>query len=160
MIDTTMTFSDGPIEGVLIRSLRRFEDGRGWLMELFRQDESNVLPAMAYVSQTLPGVARGPHAHREQADRFFFVGPGDFRLYLWDVREGSPSRGRRQTLLVGESAWCEAIIPPGVVHAYKNLSAVAGLTINCPDRLYAGHGHKEPVDEIRYEDLPNSPFTL
>jgi dTDP-4-dehydrorhamnose 3,5-epimerase len=154
------TFSEGPIEGVTIRSLARFDDRRGWLIELFREDELGRLPPMAYVSQTLPGVARGPHAHREQSDRFFFVGPGDFRLYLWDVRAGSRTFGHCRTLTAGESAACEVVIPPGVVHAYKNTSAVPGLAINCPDRLYAGPGRKEPVDEIRYEDLPDSPFKL
>ncbi|MHC4180763.1 MAG: dTDP-4-dehydrorhamnose 3,5-epimerase family protein, partial [Planctomycetota bacterium] len=61
-------FREGTISGVLIRPLRRLEDSRGWLIELYRQDEldSAVYPSMAYVSQTLPGVARGPHEHREQ----------------------------------------------------------------------------------------------
>ena len=43
-------------------------------------------------------------------------------------------------------------MPPGVVHAYRNLSrAERGLVLNYPDRLYAGTGRREPVDEIRHE---------
>ena len=152
----------GPIEGVLIRPLVRHEDARGWLVELFRDDDllGGVRPAMGYASETLPGVARGPHEHREQTDYFAFLGPGDFKLYLWDAREDSPTRGHRQTLVVGASNRVAAAIPPGVVHAYKNVGPVAGLVLNFPDALYAGRGKREPVDEIRHEDRTDSPFVL
>jgi dTDP-4-dehydrorhamnose 3,5-epimerase len=156
------TFRDGSIEGVVLRPLRPFEDARGWLVELFRGDELPAanLPAMAYVSQTLPAVARGPHEHRDQADFFAFIGPGDFKLYLWDARRASPTFGHKQTAIVGASNWQAVIVPPGVVHAYKNIGAVAGLVFNAPNRLYAGRGRQEPVDEIRHEDAENSPFVL
>jgi dTDP-4-dehydrorhamnose 3,5-epimerase len=47
-----------------------------------------------------------------------------------------------------------------VVHAYRNVGGEPGLVFNCPDRLYKGPGRKEPVDEIRHEDDPASPFQL
>jgi dTDP-4-dehydrorhamnose 3,5-epimerase len=155
-------FQPGPIEGVVIKPLARFEDSRGWLVELFRHDEMapSHHPAMAYVSQTLAGVARGPHVHRDQADCFAFIGPGDFRLYLWDDRPDSPTYRHRQTLVAGPSHPLTVTIPPGVVHAYKNISDIPGLVFNCPNRLYAGEGKKQPVDEIRYENRPDSPFVL
>ena len=46
------------------------------------------------------------------------------------------------------------------MHADKDVSHVPGLVFNCPNRLYAGQGRKEPVDEIRHEDLAESPFLL
>lgn len=151
-----------PIDGVVVRPLLRHTDARGWLVELFREDElpPECRPAMAYVSQTLPGVARGPHEHRDQTDAFAFIGPGDFTLYLWDARRESRTFGRRQTLVVGESNRALVLIPPGVVHAYRNTSGVPGLVFNCPNRLYAGRGRREPVDEIRHEDRPGSPYQL
>jgi dTDP-4-dehydrorhamnose 3,5-epimerase len=155
-------FREGTIDGVVIRPLKRFADARGWLIELFREDELQPAqyPAMAYVSQTLPGVARGPHEHREQTDYFGFVGPGDFRLYLWDIRPNSPTLYHRQTLVAGESDPQAVIVPPGVVHAYKNISQVSGLVFNCPNRLYAGQGRHEPVDEIRHEDHTDTPYAF
>jgi dTDP-4-dehydrorhamnose 3,5-epimerase len=156
-----MTFRDGPIDGVSIRALKCWEDARGWLIELYRDDElQGNPPAMAYVSQTLPGVARGPHEHRRQWDRFYFVGPGRFKLYLWDARPDSPTRGTRQTLLVGDGNLIEVLIPPGVVHAYQNTSDVPGVVLNFPDQLYAGPKRSEPVDEIRYEGLQDSPYQM
>ncbi|MGQ9574516.1 MAG: dTDP-4-dehydrorhamnose 3,5-epimerase family protein [Thermoguttaceae bacterium] len=155
-------FSDGAIEGVLVRRLVRLEDPRGWLAELYREDQlpPEQHPVMAYVSQTLPGVTRGPHEHREQTDCFAFLGPGDFRLWLWDARPNAATFGNRLSLVAGESNPQIVIVPPGVVHAYKNISQVAGLVFNCPNRLYAGPGKAGPVDEIRHEDLPDSPFVM
>ena len=155
-------FHEGPIDGLLLRPISRWDDDRGWLMELFREDQLSAeqVPAMAYLSQTLPGVTRGPHEHREQTDYFAFVGPGDFRLYLWDPRPGSPTCGNRQTMVVGQSNPQAVIVPPGVVHAYRNAGDVPGLVVNCPNRLYAGRGRSQPVDEIRYENRPGCPYRL
>jgi dTDP-4-dehydrorhamnose 3,5-epimerase len=52
------------------------------------------------------------------------------------------------------------IVPPGVVHAYKNVGIENGLVFNAPDRLYAGEGKKSPVDEVRHEEVEDSPFLL
>jgi dTDP-4-dehydrorhamnose 3,5-epimerase len=51
-------------------------------------------------------------------------------------------------------------VPPGIVHAYKNIDSNDGLVINLPDRLYGGRGKTEPVDEVRYEDDLSSPFRI
>ena len=91
------------IAGVICRLLEVYEDQRGWLAEIFRQDEvaPEHLPVMAYLSVTKPGVGRGPHAHRDQTDMFCFAGPGDFRVMLWDNRADSPTFGTRQDFHLG-----------------------------------------------------------
>jgi dTDP-4-dehydrorhamnose 3,5-epimerase len=150
------------IVGVVIRPLTLHGDGRGWLAEVFRQDdlEEALWPAMSYVSLTLPGVARGPHAHREQTDCFCFLGPSTFRVYLWDDRPQSPTRGRHWRGEAGEERPLAVIVPQGVVHGYRNIGAVPGLVLNLPNRLYRGWGRSRPVDEVRYEDEPASPFRM
>lgn len=150
------------IDGVVIRELTRYSDERGWLFELFRRDEidQDIFPAMSYVSLTKPGVARGPHEHREQTDHFCFFGPSTFRLYLWDNRPDSPTKGKAFKLDAGEDKPLAVIVPPGVVHAYRNVGTVDGLVFNAPDELFMGEGKAQPVDEIRHEDDPNSPFKL
>jgi dTDP-4-dehydrorhamnose 3,5-epimerase len=52
------------------------------------------------------------------------------------------------------------IIPAGVVHAYQNLGPGPGWVFNCPNRLFKGPGRKEPVDEVRHEADPESPFRV
>jgi len=158
-----MDFTEGAIEGVSCKPLKAHRDFRGWLIELFRTDELDSAehrPAMAYVSETLPGVVRGPHEHKEQTDYFAFLGPGEFVLYLWDARPESPTYGRRWKIAVGASNPQAIIVPPGVVHAYKNVGQTPGWVFNAPNRLYGGEGRCEPVDEIRYEDLPHSPYLI
>ena len=157
-----MQFQDGSIDGVIWKPLKKFHDGRGWLCELFRHDDLPVEfhPVMAYISMTLPGVARGPHEHAEQADCFCFLGPSNFKMYLWDNRPSSPTFRAYQTEIVGAVRPMLIVIPAGIVHAYQNVGSEPGLVYNCPNRLYKGLGRKEPVDEIRHEADADSPYRL
>lgn len=148
------------IKDVVIKQLQKYNDERGWLTEIFRRDEFAFDPAMAYVSQTEPGVIRGPHEHVSQSDCFVFLGPGSFRLHLWDRRSGSATEGESLALEVGADNPTLVIVPPGVVHGYKCISEVPALSINLPDKLYKGEGKQEEVDEIRWETDPESPYKI
>jgi len=145
------------MEGVLIKQVLLYKDQRGWLAELIREDESEITPAMVYISMTRPGLARGPHEHKQQTDLFCFV--GKFRFYLWDNRQNS-STYMEKKIVDTDDIPTIAVIPPGVVHAYKNIGNADGLVINLPDKLYKGWGKTETVDEIRHEGDPRSPFRL
>jgi dTDP-4-dehydrorhamnose 3,5-epimerase len=157
-----MIFTEGAIDGVVVRTLQKFSDDRGWLMEVFRHDEltTEFYPTMTYISMTKPGVVRGPHEHVDQADYFCFAGPSDFKLYLWDSREASSTYKNRMVIVAGESRPMAVIVPKGVVHAYKNVGDEGGLVVNAPNRLFMGEGKGEPIDEIRHEELENSPYIL
>jgi len=155
-------FKIGEIEGVVIRELRKFTDARGWLTELFRQDELNeeFHPVMAYLSSTEPNVTRGPHEHVGQADLFCFIGPSNFKLRMWDNRRDSPTFNNVSTVVVGQDNPTSVIVPAGVVHAYQNVGNVSGIVINCPNRLYMGAGKREAIDEIRHEDDPETIYRM
>ena len=60
-----MNFEKGDIVGVLIKKLTKYNDGRGYLVETFREDTlpDRLKPAMSYVSFSKPGAARGSHEH-------------------------------------------------------------------------------------------------
>lgn len=150
---------DVDIPGVVVVPLRKFEDSRGWLTELFRIDElpEGFRPAMSYLSVTHPGVARGPHEHVDQTDGFAFL-DGAYRLFLWENREGLENR--EVQIDVGSDAPTLVIVPPGVVHAYKNVGDRDAFVLNFPDRLYAGWGKTEAVDEIRHEHDETSRFKI
>jgi dTDP-4-dehydrorhamnose 3,5-epimerase len=155
-------FHEGEIHDVIVSSLRKFTDARGWLSELFRQDTlpPEFHPVMAYVSSTRPGVTRGPHEHVEQADLFCFNGPSNVKLRLWDNRADSPTFGAVTTLIVGQDNPQAVVIPKGVVHAYQNVGDTDGIVINCANRLYMGEGRREKIDEIRHEDDPDTIFRM
>lgn len=148
------------IKDVIIKELKKYNDERGWLSEIFRSDETDLRPEMGYVSVTQLGIARGPHEHKNQSDFFVFLGPGKFRLYLWENRQGKENFRELQTYEVGEGNPVSVIVPPGVVHGYKCISEEPGLVINLPDKLYKGEGKKDKVDEIRWEIDENSPFII
>jgi len=153
----------GKIEGVIVKQLVKHLDQRGYLCETFRLDElpQGLKPVMSYISYTEPGVVRGPHEHIEQTDIFAFNGPGNFLLRLWDNRKESSSHLNYMDIYTGKDNPLLVVVPPGVVHGYKNISSTErGMVINYPDRLFKGPGKKEAVDEIRYEDSLNSPFQM
>lgn len=156
-------WSKGKIQGVIIKELTRHSDHRGTLCETYRADElpDNLQPVMSYISLTEPGIARGPHEHREQTDIFAMVGSGNFVLKLWDNRKNSPTYCNYVEIEAGSDNPVTVIIPPGVVHGYKNISKTEqGMVLNYPNKLYKGPGKSEPVDEIRHEDDPLSPFQM
>jgi dTDP-4-dehydrorhamnose 3,5-epimerase len=162
------------IKGVCIFPLGKVEDDRGWLLELFRNDQllEYHQPEMAYLSMTLPDVTRGPHEHEEQTDMFAFIGPGDFDVHLWerrieeapyslgDSKHGTNDYIHHETHRFGCNNPAAIIIPPGIVHAYKNVSEENGYVMNFPNRLYAGPGKIYPVDEVRHEEKHSGLFRL
>ena len=52
-----MTWIDGVIHGCRVAPLEKYGDERGWLAEVFRQDEleEKYHPVMGYLSLTHPG---------------------------------------------------------------------------------------------------------
>lgn len=144
--------------GVVIKSLQSRGDARGHLTELFRSDElpDGFLPGMGYISVTHPGVSRGPHEHVAQTDLFAFV-DGTYELRLWENRPGHAPWSL--VISVGIENPSTVIVPPGIVHGYKNIGSDDAYVLNFPDKLYAGPNRSEPVDEIRHEEI-DSPYSM
>lgn len=150
---------DEIIKGVFFIPIETFEDERGELTELFRIDTianipvANLNPVMGYHSVTNGGVTRGPHEHETQTDLFVFF-QGAFDLYLWD------KRGNVSITRVGIDNPCMVVVPPGVVHAYKNVCGFPSVSMNFPNVLYKGWGKSQSIDEIRHENDPASKYTV
>lgn len=137
--------------GVVLKTVPAFNDDRGTLMEFYRIDEANLVPQMGYISWTKPGIARGPHEHERQTDVFIFL-DGEYDLHLWGDADGSGEMSKEVWRGLGKNKPTQVVVPPGVIHAYKNVGESDAFVLNCPDQLYAGWGKKRPVDEIRHED--------
>ena len=157
-----MSFKNEDIRDVVVYSLKKYYDDRGWLAELFRHDDlaEEFYPAMSYISFTKPGIQRGPHEHVDQADLFCFIGPSDFNIRLWDNLPGSPTFNSMMSIDVGDNNPTAVVVPKGVVHGYKNIGEIDGMVINCPNRLYMGENKSEPIDEIRHEDDPDTIYRM
>ena len=157
-----LSFKLSDIKGVVVKDIKKYVDERGWLAELYRSDEleESILPQMSYISLTMPGIARGPHEHKYQTDYFCFIGPSDFKIILWDNRKDSLTYLNKTVLFLGENKPSALIVPPGIVHAYKNVGGKNGLVINAANKLFAGKMKKEQIDEIRYENDPDAFFVF
>lgn len=157
-----MQFTNSKIAGVVVYPLKKFYDDRGWLAELFRHDDldQEFYPTMSYISYTQPGVQRGPHEHINQADLFCFIGPSTFNMRMWDNRPDSPTYNYMMSFDAGVDNPLGVIVPKGVVHGYRNIGDTDGMVINCPNRLYMGEGKREPIDEIRHEDDPQTIYRM
>jgi dTDP-4-dehydrorhamnose 3,5-epimerase len=150
------------LPGVRVEALPVYHDVRGSLHELFRVDEvpAGFKPLMACTSWSLPGVARGPHQHVGQDDYFTFAGPSNFRVFLWDARPGAAGVARGWLVNTGEQAPARIHVPRGVVHGYQNVGRVSGLVVTVTSLLFKGEGRRDPVDEIRHELNPQSPYKI
>src|SRR5438128_11783239 len=132
------SFQPGELQDVVVGDLRKFNDRRGWLCELFRNDEvaSDFLPAMTYISSTNAGITRGPHEHVDQADLFCFIGPSNFKLRMWDNRPCSPTFRKVMTIVAGAGNPTAVVGPKGAGHAYQNAGTDDDIGSNFPDPLY------------------------
>ncbi|MFH0840433.1 MAG: dTDP-4-dehydrorhamnose 3,5-epimerase family protein [bacterium] len=159
------------IPGVVVKERRVICDHRGWSNENYRICEDNHKAVQGYNSMTYVGKVRGPHEHIKQTDFFVFFGHGTFELSLWENRAGLPM-GNHLKLLMPNGSSYSVLVPPGVVHGYKCVPTIlcpgpleqkkniSGICWNGPDQYYAGENRNEPVDEIRHENDPNSPFKI
>ncbi|MDO8613479.1 MAG: dTDP-4-dehydrorhamnose 3,5-epimerase family protein [Dehalococcoidia bacterium] len=133
------------IQGVEVKQLTPRADERGFLMELLRSDDSIFTKfGQCYVSMNYPGVIRAWHWHKKQDD-FFVVMKGMIKVGLYDMREGSPTRGEVGEFYLGDNNNIMLKIPVGVVHGYKTVGTEPSLLINFPSEVY---NPQEP-DEYR-----------
>ena len=143
------------IEGIQIKQLKPHADERGYLMELLRSDEEMFTKfGQCYVSLNYPGVIRAWHHHKKQED-YFVVVRGMCKVGLYDMREGSPTRGEANTFYLGENNNIVLRIPIGVAHGYKTVGTEPSLLINFPTVPY----NPDSPDEHRLPwDSPEIPF--
>lgn len=66
-----------------------------------------------------------------------------FQFALADLRRGSPTFGKRNTLYCGSLRPWQILIPPGVAHGYKVIGDSPGLLVYATDHFY------NPKDEGR-----------
>ena len=143
------------IQGVEIKQLTRHADERGYLMELVRSDDAIFSKfGQCYVSMNYPGVIRAWHWHKKQDD-FFVVVKGMIKVGLFDMREGSPTRGEAGEYYLGDNNNIVLKIPPGVAHGYKTVGTEPSLLVNFPSEIY----NREEPDEYRLPwDTDQIPF--
>jgi len=133
------------IQGVQVRSLKPIHDERGYLMEMLRSDWPEFERfGQGYITIAYPGIVKGWHYHKKQADHFVVV-HGSAKVVCFDAREGSPTKGKVNEFFPGERNPMLIRIPPLVLHGFKCIGDEPVYVVNFPTELY---NYKEP-DEYR-----------
>jgi dTDP-4-dehydrorhamnose 3,5-epimerase len=130
--------------GVALHELTTIGDHRGSIVELDRRSwHPDDTPAQWTLSRSHPCVLRGPHVHRQHADRLVVL-DGELVVGLVDLRRDSATAGLRSNFtLVPLHALA---IPPGVLHGF--FSRTSTTTLNGTSHEY------DPTDdfEVRHDD--------
>ncbi len=143
------------IQGVEVKQLTRNADERGFLMEIMRNDDPIFTKfGQCYVSMNYPVAVWAWHYHEKQDD-FFVVVKGMIKVGLYDMREGSPTRGEVSEYYLGDNNNIVLKIPVGVAHGYKTVGVEPSLLVNFPSEMY----DREEPDEHRLPwDTDQIPF--
>jgi dTDP-4-dehydrorhamnose 3,5-epimerase len=135
------------IEGVKIKKLKVIPDERGRLMEMLRCDDDFFTKfGQAYMTAAYPGVVKGWHYHRIQADNMIII-KGMMKIVLYDDRSNSKTYKELNEFFVGEHNPALIHIPAGVLHGFKCISETEAVCINIPTELY----DYEKPDEYRVD---------
>jgi len=115
------------IDGLEIVELRRFHDDGGSMTELGRLEDGRLAGVEGFhvrqvnYSVMEPLAIKAFHLHRRQTD-VWYVPPSDkILLVVADAREGSPTEGLVQRIVLGDGTSRLVRIPPGVAHGARNL---------------------------------------
>ena len=140
------------IARVRLEALTLYPDDRGYFLEVQRFGRglaADFPAASAQVSAALSfaGAIKAFHYHLHQMDCWTPV-RGMLQIALVDLRRGSPTLGRRNTIYAGALRPWQILIPPGVGHGYKVIGKDDALLVYMTDRFY------NPQDEgrIPYND--------
>ena len=143
------------IDGVKTKMLRVIPDERGYLMEILREDDTELFTrfGQVYVSATYPGVVKAWHYHERQVDNFACIA-GMVKLVLIDTRPESPTNGAVNEFFVGAQNPMLVQVPNLVYHGWKCISLDMALVVNVPTEPY----HYEQPDEFRVDAHDTLPY--
>ncbi len=126
---------DQLIDGVRIDPLLVRSDPRGELVELLTTRDNPIDPIVhVYKVTAEAGSVRAWVYHDRQTDRLTYT-EGDFRIVLYDIRDGSPTKGLLNVFDFGAKMPVCLHIPAFVVHGVQNRGERASF-VNMPTRAY------------------------
>ena len=139
--------SERLIAGVIAEPFPLWPDDRGYFLEVARLGKGlagalNASEAQVSAALSYPGTIKAFHYHQLQTD-YWTVAAGMLQVALVDLREGSPTFGRRNTLYLGALRPWRLWIPPGVGHGYKVIGEQPAVLVYLTSRQY------DPADEGR-----------
>ena len=132
------------MKDIRVDDLDRKSDERGWLIEVLggkSLDASHEF-GQIHVSVAYPGKVRGNHYHTRKLE-WFNVPTGKGLLRLKDLKTGE-----EKDIIMGEGDLCTVHIPPGVIHAIKNIGETDMVLI-----VYANESFDPDDPDTFYEQI-------
>ncbi len=110
------------IEDVRVIPLRRFEDSRGWFVELRRESSLPKRTRQTNLSFSRAGTIRGLHYHERGQDDLFYCVSGTARVVALDR-----GTGETFTLDIGDDNQVAVYVPGLLAHGFEALTDVLFL---------------------------------
>ena len=141
------------IPGVLLTTLKKYGDKRGYFMEVFRKsvlEEHGVTCELVQDNQSVSSqhVLRGLHYQlRHPQAKLVRVVSGELYDVVVDIRRGSPTFGKSRGFLLSEENPQTLYIPPGCAHGLYVVSSTVVFHYKCSD-----YYHPEDEGGIAWND--------
>jgi dTDP-4-dehydrorhamnose 3,5-epimerase len=141
------------IHGVSVVPLRQIVDERGKIMHMLKATDSHFVNfGEIYFSCAWPGVVKAWHIHKTMTVNNAVIS-GRAKLVLYDMRDGSPTKGELQEIFLGEDNYCLVQIPPGIANGYKAYGDKMVILANCATEPH------DPGEMIRMDpETPDIPY--
>ena len=141
--DTTQsgnfTFTKTSIEGVIVVDVKAYGDDRGYFMETYKKPDFvaggiDVDFVQDNQSSSTKGVLRGLHFQiNHPQSKLVRVVSGEVFDVAVDLREGSPTYGKWEGVILSAENKCQFFIPRGFAHGFLVLSDTAEFCYKCDD---------------------------
>jgi len=141
------------ISGLIVIEPKVFSDQRGFFLETFRsQRYADFGIDQPFVqdnqSRSSEGVLRGLHFQKRYPQgKLLYVTRGAVFDVAVDLRAGSPTFGKWESVILSDENHRQFYVPPGFAHGFCVLSEVADFCYKCTD-VY----HPEDEEGILWND--------
>lgn len=133
------TFTETSIEGVIIVDVKTYGDERGYFMETYKNPDFvvggiDVDFVQDNQSSSVKGVLRGLHFQiNHPQSKLVRVVSGEVFDVAVDLREGSPTYGKWEGVVLSAENKRQFFIPRGFAHGFLVLSDTAEFCYKCDD---------------------------
>ena len=128
IVSGNFTFTKTSIDGVILVGCRCFGDGRGSFMETYRRDDfvvGGIASEFVQDNQSVSarGVLRGLHYQKNHPQaKLIRVAMGEVFDVCVDLREGSPTYGMWEGIVLSAENHQQLFIPRGFAHGFYVMS--------------------------------------
>lgn len=133
------TFTETSIEGVIVVDVKSYGDDRGYFMETYKKPDFvaggiDVDFVQDNQSSSVKGVLRGLHFQiNHPQSKLVRVVSGEVFDVAVDLREGSPTYGKWEGVILSADNKRQFFIPRGFAHGFLVLSDTAEFCYKCDD---------------------------